>query len=212
MTLHSDLFVLPFADAVYYLREVQDAHERNMKLHHMKLKAAYRRCFETPVYSKPTTVTSQANTLAAILADMAWYKHGSLPQVFCVYTAMKYCLEVLQTYHGEASMIEKDTKMGPVLLDRAIDIRKTAVENLEGGDPSFDHPLTRELFARLIEVCDKTHELYSALLVPEYQKTKCVETTQRFKEQLMQKACHPKRLQWWMDFEEYQEIFGTTNM
>lgn len=206
---YTNLLFVPFISVVHYLKEAQTAIETKTKLHHMKLKAAHRRCFVNPFFDAPTTHEKQVRTLQEMLGEMRWHKQGSLPQVFCVYAAMKFSLEILKTKHGEESAIEKETRLATVMMERAEEIHKSAVANLTGNDPDHDHPLYKEFFAQLILICEEMHELYSSLMVPEYQKTKCVEFTNMFKEELMQKTCHPSRVQWWMDVEEYAEIFGT---
>jgi len=210
MSTHTDLYIVDFLTATHYLREVQNSINTQTKLHHMKFKAAWRRCFEMPVCGAPTTCDNQASALFAMFDEMRFYKQGSLPQVFCVYSVMKFSLEILKNKRGmENSVIEKEGKLGTVLMDRTVRIQETAVDMLTGNDTDHDHPIYKEIFAQLVVICEEVRDLYSSVMLPEYQKTKCVESLQQFKEELMQKTCHPSRVQWWMDQEDYQEIFGT---
>lgn len=204
--MYSNLRIVPFLDTIHYLRKVQESLNNHIPVHHMTLKAATRRCFDTELYVKPTSIECQKHTMHEILGEMAWHPQGTLPQVFCVYTVMKYANEILFTKRGEHSVIEQEPKLAEAIFGRTVEIRATAEKNLLNSE--FSHPIMQRMLKNLIELCKNMNEMYKCLLDPEYQKTKCVESLQSFKEELMQKACHPKRVQWWMDTEDYTEIFG----
>lgn len=207
-TMSSDLLTLPFADAVNYLHILQVTLLRSPKLHHMQVKAALRRCFDIPMYHSPTTSDRQARTMAEMLHHMSRYELGTMPQLFTVYQVLKYSLDILETKSLEAAenLFVKGT-LGPVFLERTVEIHAEAVENLT--KPKYENnPVAKELVIQILDMCERANEMYSLLFVPEYRQDKTAKMLETFKEELIRKTCHPKRVMWWMDHEEHREIFG----
>lgn len=82
---------------------------------------------------------------------------------------------------------------------------RITLEGMRMFYPRKQYGLPNVLFSLLCTEYDQLFELVYSL----YPKVREEETTKRleiFKEELVEKACHPMRVEWWMDFEEYREL------
>lgn len=201
-----DMKLIPFIQAVNYLYHLDDKYKQTGKIHASSVKAALKKCFDVPVYTEPSDVVAQTNTLAFLLNELSGYSINSLPRVFIGFKLMAYTTEILQTKSDKGSVIDTYPGLSKVFLDRTIEIAKTSREQLENTPES--HKVMVKLLCELINLCDLANELYLSIYNEEYKKTKCILALDKFKEELIQKTCHPQRVQWWMDYEEYQELFA----
>lgn len=192
-----DLNVIPFLVAVYYLEKID---RRAGGPHHTQVRPALRRCFETPLWDPPTTFAHQVRTVHAVLHEISVHEAGSLPEMFSMLVLMRYSLDVLRSVRGHDSLIERSS-LGATLLNRSIEI------GVASADRVAAHPIEREILRRLTNACNDVRELYSCMFVAAHQQTRARECMRAYEQELMEATCRPDRVQWWMDHDEYNEIF-----
>lgn len=175
------------------------------KLHHMQVKAAFRRCFDLSVYQTPVpSVESQTRVIRDILVSMETHNADQRLRVFHGYVSMRYILEILRTFREDESIMEKHSdKFGKAVLRKAIELQNELQDSLISDCPVF-----KEISKRLVYVCEEVEELYYVLTDPLFVQIRTYSQVMVFKKELIERTCHPKRIQWWMDYEEYNDIFG----
>lgn len=92
-----------------------------------------------------------------------------------------------------------------LIQNHAMDALEWYILNRKENDMAFQSSLI-EILAWYYEVSVDIHG-YEHFTTTRLMQIMSRERIQRYKEELMKVTWHPKRVQWWMDFEEYHELF-----
>lgn len=174
-------------------------------LHHTQVKASFRKCFDVPIYEPPNSdIVDQAFHIRIMLDMINKCKESRRTRIFHVYGSMSFILDILRLYRGENNVLEENVNtFGKMVLEKAIALQVELQDLVY-----FECPITKEIATRLCKICKEIEELFCAITDPLFVQLQTYIRVETFKEELIQKTCHPKRVQWWMDTAEYCEIFG----
>lgn len=198
----SDMDYGNYSDAVNYL-EYKFDYDRQ---HHMQVKAALKRAFDVPMFLPPSKEQATQVRTIRTLMTLAEHQEG-LTHNFTIYVLNRYILEILKTRQGQDSVVDNPA-FGAVVLERAKQM-DLEVDGVYDRVPAFAKcKVHRRILDSTRATCKEISELFQSLYRPEWVQAKAKEFTYTVGEELMAKACHPNRVQWWMDTEEYKEIFG----
>lgn len=162
--------------------------------------SSWKKYIDLCAYKRPGTREDQHKTLREMIHHMSVFDKDTIPKLFMELQIVKYSLDILRTKRGKDSAIETKSTF---FLNRIFKLQNACAKFPK------TNPVFIEIAGHMFETCEKVYVLYSSLYVQEYQQERCKACLDMYKEELIQKTCHPLRVQWWTDHEEYAEIFGS---
>jgi hypothetical protein len=117
----------------------------------------------------------------------------------------RFALDILRKYNGEESFLESRPTLGSLTLEKAT----LFYNGMDEAVAKTDNPVQLYFLSEIKKKCEEIRDLY--LMKTEnqvYHLLKRLNMMRAIKEELIQKTCHPSRVQWWMDEEEKQEVFA----
>lgn len=160
------------------------------------------RCFS---YLYPTPKwNDQLKTIHDLLRICSDYKRIRPCRLLCVMTLLDFSLEIMNIYRGEDNVFESphSSRLGQVLFCKIPDLQ-TQSKEMQDLAPTETY-LVRQIQDKLQKVLD----IFQSIHDPMYFQTKTNHMTQTILQELVERTWHPSRVQWWMPFDEYTEIFG----
>ena len=117
----------------------------------------------------------------------------------------RYLLEILRSDENvsECCSISMDT-----FLEKAGNMRKEFRDFYEQKPENKKCKVYTLLVELLVAAGDEFTDLYYAKRGIDYRQIQATKNLSVIREELMQKTWHPSRVEWWMDEEEYTEMFG----
>lgn len=181
-----------FDEAIQYL-----AQQTPGRCKKAQVECALRKCFDFPMYIvQDSSLHNILLTSNAISKELSNWKPGNLPHLFVAHTWCKYHLDVIKNCSPSVFF--------PAEISTILAYNST----LDQYRPTLEyHGLEKILRHRLCKVCYELRDLIHCLYFPEARQKKAKEQLDVYKEELIQRTCHPSRVEWWTDFEEYRELF-----
>jgi hypothetical protein len=155
-------------------------------------------------YTISKDTNDQHHCIHELLALPHLLEENSLGYMFAVNVMFKFALDILRKYHGEDSILEKHPDFGDLILEKATRFRNMARRALW----ETSNPVRKHYLSEIEKKCVEIRDLYQIKTSRNYLLIQQVKTMLRIKEELIQKACHPSRVQWFLDEEEKKDIFA----
>lgn len=192
----SQLIQKYFDKAIAYLSQQTPGRCRKYQL-----KSAIRKCFDRPMFviSHRTSQMDIDRTFCTISNALANWKPGTLPYLFVAYVWTDYHLRVIKDFHSYDTFCKEELESFLEMTYKFVEFQKEELHV---------HGLEKVLRYRLHKACFELQDLIRSLFFPNFQQNRCKGYLDIYKEELIQKTCHPSRVEWWTDFEEYNELFG----
>ena len=133
-------------------------------------------------------------------------KH-SLCEILAWICIAEYIL-MMRKFMSVDEIIKDPTSIKPHQPVACSDLCKLFKENTVYPVEPEDNEFTIALVIRLRAVYEQVLESFGVWVSERYRMQKTKELHDQIFEELIRTTWHPRRVEWWTDFEEYREIFG----
>lgn len=187
-----------FEITVKYLDTVE-----SVQPHHMKVKAAQKRIRECIAsVPRPGDVERQTKTMLYLMSIVGGKRPNTIIDWFASCVTLEYLRKIQITYRGLESVV--DNELFPYILHKSRLFQLEA----EAAWETSENPVLRTLWNECMRIGRECEENFCAQHVPDFPMSKALAMNLIIKEELVQKTCHPSRVQWFLDEDEKKEIFA----
>lgn len=186
----------------------------NAPMSKARIRQAIRILMKTDAYYEPSNDPEvQFATIEHLRCIREEHMEGQLfMQLYGNLVHLAYIYDVVRKYVGVNAIESSESRLS-TLMERLTEMME--IENFEDivAIGVSDTPHIREVISSVVQgfrkVLVSLHDLLFSLHDERYRMQKAHKQTTMFKEELVQKAWHPKRMkEWCLDTEEFLAIFG----